>query len=485
MKNKKNISTLAFLLAILMLIPTLLISCNDDPDTDDPSDTVGGTGDTAADVTDEVPALDLDEREFNFLIFEQGFADMTHVFDEPSDDPVDYAKYLTITELENRFNVDIVEYVESDGYVNSTYRSMIQTGADDYDIVFAYDLYAHYFAEEGVAYDYESLGYVDLEKDYWDQCLLEYTTVGDQVYYAFGTYDFTYYDLTHCLVFNKGMISALGCENPYDLVTSGEWTMDKMYEMCRAATVEVNGDGKMTDADNYGFLASGKQILPNFWISSGTTTVKLNSDNLPEVNISGNERLSNVIDKCFEMFWNGEVWSQYTGDANQPDNQATMFKNDQGLFADYTFYYLSQLRDSYVEFGILPYPKYDSEQTEYHSRVEAGSTVAVVPITNADPLSAGAILEAMASTGYSKILPAYYESVLKRKISRDEESQGMLDLIFKTRVYDLGDTWYCDQIRDGLFKKMWNNNQNRLSSMYAAYRKMIDSTIEETIKAYS
>ncbi len=485
MNNRNSLSLISLLLAILMLMSTLLISCNDIPDT--PSDNTGNESgsDTENNLQDNVPAMDLDGMEFNLLTFEQGFADMVHVFDEPSDDPVDYAKYRTITEIESRFDVDIVEYIESDSYVNTTYRSMIQTGADDYDIVFAYDLYAHYFAEENAIYDYDSLGYVDLEKGYWDQCLLDYTTVGGKVYYAYGTYDFTYYDLTHCLVFNKDLIATLGCENPYDLVNSGAWTMDKMYELCQTATMEVNGDGQMTEADRFGFLASGKQILPNFWISGGTTSVKLDKDNLPKVNISGNEQLANIIDKCFEMFWDGGVWCEYTGDANQPDNQATMFKTNKGLFADYTFYFLSQLRDCDAEFGILPFPKYDSDQTEYYSRVEAGSLVAVVPITNDDPLTVGAILEAMASTGYDEILPAYYESVLKRKISRDEESQGMLDLIFETRVYDLGDTWYCDQIRDGLFKKMWNDRQNRLSSMYAAYKKMIDNTIEETIKAYS
>lgn len=492
--KKTKISVISFFLALILILSSLiLVSCKDTPNSDDDpekkvdSDNTPDADDSekVLDVTDEIPEMNFGGDLFTMLTFEETHADMHHVFDEISDDPVDLAKYQMILSLEERFGCDIKEYVQSETYVNSTYRGMIRSGADDYDIVFAYDRFAHYFAEENLIYNYDDLTYINLEKDYWDQSLLNYTNVGGNIYYAYGTYDFTYYDLTHCLVFNKTLLKNLGLENVYDLVYSGNWTMDKMYAMCKEATMEVNGDGEMTAQDSYGLISSGKQILPNFWISGGTTTITLDDELLPCDNINGNELLSNIIDKCFSMFWGDEVWYRSTGMGNQSDSHDVIFKDNRALFADYTFYYLNQLRDCETDFGIVPYPKYDSEQKEYYSRVEAGTTMATVPITNPEPEKAGAIIEGMASVGYQKLLPAYYESVLKRKTVRDEESQGMIDIIFKTRVYDLGDTWFCDQIRDGLFATMWNNNSNNMSSLYRAYAKKINKTLDDTREAYS
>ena len=276
--TKKRYSIIALLLAILMVLSSLLIACGNSPDADEKEsgapDTDSGTEagtETAEedelDVTDEIPAMNFNEEPFTMLTFLETHADMVHIFDEPSDDPVDLAKYQMAVYLEERFNTDIVEYIEAEDYVNTTYRSMIKAGADDYDLVFAYDRFAHYFAEENVIYNYDDLVYIDLEKDYWDQSLLEYTNVGGNYYYAYGTYDFTYYDLTHCLVFNKEMLKDIGLEDVYELVYDGKWTMDKMYEMCQAATMEINGDGTYGPQDSYGLISSGKQIPPNFWIA--------------------------------------------------------------------------------------------------------------------------------------------------------------------------------------------------------------------------
>ncbi len=475
---------LSIILVLSMLVA--LVACSKPSDdggknTGTPSGTETGTGNSTE---DNVPQMSLDGAEFSFLTFSEPHCDMNHVFDEPSDDPVSYGKYRTITALEERFECDIVEYVESEQYVNTTYRSMIQSGADDYDIVFAYDRFAHYFAEEGSLYSYDDLIYIDLEKDYWDQSLLDYTTVYDTVYYAYGTYDFTYYDLTHCLTFNKKLATELGLGNLYALVDSGEWTIDKMYEMCEEASFDNNSDDKFTRGDVFGLVSSGKQILPNFWIAAGTTTIKLDKDRLPYASILSNERLLDVIDTCFRYFRDTNVWYVSTGMGNQSDYHNEIFKEDGTLFADYTFYYLNQLRDSYSDFGIIPYPKFDADQDSYYSRVEAGTCLATVPITNPDPDFASAIIEAMASTGYKEILPEYYTKVLQGKVTRDEESQAMLDLIFKTRVYDLGDTWYCDQIRDGLMAVMWNQNKPNIASMYTSFEKSINKTLYETIQKY-
>ena len=73
------------------------------------------------------------------------------------------------------------------------------------------------------------------------------------------------------------------------------------------------------------------------------------------------------------------------------------------LFVDEIFYRLSELRDVEVDFGIIPYPRFDDQQAEYYSRVEAGARIGMIPITNKHPEYAGALLEAMSSYGYNRL----------------------------------------------------------------------------------
>ena len=118
---------------------------------------------------------------------------------------------------------------------------------------------------------------------------------------------------------------------------------------------------------------------------------------------------------------------------------------------------------------------------EAGSRVEAGARIGMIPITNKHPEYAGALLEAMSSYGYNHLIPEYYEVALKRRTSRDSESAEMLDLIFETRRYDLGDTWWCNELRDGLFKNMFAEDNRNLASEIARQGKIINKTLSKVV----
>jgi hypothetical protein len=86
-----------------------------------------------------------------------------------------------------------------------------------------------------------------------------------------------------------------------------------------------------------------------------------------------------------------------------------------------------------VEFGILPFPKYDEVQSEYLSLSWNGFIM--IPQT-ADPELAGAVNEALAAESYRLTVPAYYDILLNSKVARDVESTEMIDIIHKGAVYD-------------------------------------------------
>ena len=74
------------------------------------------------------------------------------------------------------------------------------------------------------------------------------------------------YDLTHVLLFNENLIRDYKFESPFDLVESGKWTFDRMYEMMTKVSIDLNGDGVFDEKDQYGYVSYARVSAQNFWI---------------------------------------------------------------------------------------------------------------------------------------------------------------------------------------------------------------------------
>ena len=96
----------------------------------------------------------------------------------------------------------------------------------------------------------------------------------------------------------------------------------------------------------------------------------------------------------------------------------------------------------------------------------------------------GVILEAMASDSAQHLVPAFYETLLKSKLARDNDSEEMLEIVFGNRVFDWGDTVYCPEIRDGQFSAMMKNNKRDIASIAAKLEKTMSKKINDAITAF-
>ena len=90
----------------------------------------------------------------------------------------------------------------------------------------------------------------------------------------------------------------------------------------------------------------------------------------------------------------------------------------------------------------------------------------------------------MASESHAVVLPAYYDITLRTKITRDGESEAMLDLIFSNRVFDWGDTIWCPDIRDGIFDDMFKENDRDFASKMATLESTVQALIAKTVEAF-
>ncbi|MGN1128743.1 MAG: hypothetical protein ACI4T6_07295, partial [Candidatus Flemingiibacterium sp.] len=285
-------------------------------------------------------------------------------------------------------------------------------------------------------------------------------------YFAIGDFNLSALDFTHVMLFNKGMAKDYQVENLYDTVRQGKWTYDKFAEVAKLAVSDLDGNTEMNELDQYGYTSLVKQVMPSFWIASGAVTITKDTDGTLVYTAPTNEKLIEVFQKIYDITWSDNIWHQNVENfaPATSDAELKIFKQGQAMFTNAScFQITNMMRDSETEFGILPYPKYEESQEKYYSRIE-GAELFGIPKTNDDLEMTGVILEALACASHNDVIPAYYDVALKVKYTRDEESAEMLDIVFENRVFDFGDTIFCDQLRDGIIRKSFETNDRDIVS---------------------
>ena len=483
--KKKNLTA-------MLLLVSLLTSCGGAADSEisdnklaDNEESANPTG-TISKYADELPALKYDGMEFNVLTFDQAtlsFARSVIDTDEQNAETINDAIYMRNRNVEERLdvkiNVSFCEYAPNDNLRDTQNR--ILSGDDSYDLVMDFANNVNPLAMQGLLYDFRDLKYVDLSKEYWCESLNSSLSIANRNFMAVGDYSLSSHDGTGVIIFNKTLHESLGLENLYDLVKAGKWTYDAFQSQARAAVADLNGDAAMDKSDRYGFLSIPKEIPSSFWIGAGELVISKDKDDIPYLSADKDERFLNSFDKLLDIVWSDDIWFS----SNKPNgtNDSPKFEDGQGLFAFQRLYTLDRMRDTETDFGIIPFPKYEETQEKYWSRV-AGLVMGMVPVNVKDSDMIGAVLEALCSESRTTTIPAYYDVMLESKLTRDDESSDMLNIIFENRLCDHGDLTWCSILRDGIFCSMIMENDHDVASKIESIRTKLQNSIDETVEGY-
>ena len=452
----------SFLKRILSLSACAVIvfsaaSCGEKANTDNTTTTAANgeatTTATAATTLDpahtplELPVVDLGGFEFN--VASQTATDTYRQFDseEETGEPMNDALYKRNSTIEDRYNVSIKQTLIGD--ITANVSKAILAGDDAYTIVVGSlnngGNSIHSLANSHLLLDYNDVPYLQesIEKAWWDQNLRENLAINNKLYYNTG--DIVLYDDMRIAImyFNKGMFAKEGLDYPYKYVLDGTWTIDKLVELTRGINKDINGDGKMDQYDQWGLMSQYENGLHMFH-AAGEKIAGLDKDGVPTLTFNSPRALE-VIGKVLGVSIDGEtmyhadgITGLSAGSTSVWTEASLYFQDDRFLMRTSVFEpIVRDLRAMPTDFGILPYVKYDEKQENYYSHVEVGGYVVGIPMTS-DPEKTGLILEALAYESMSTITPAFYELSLNSKVLRDNESEAMLDIIFKSKHYDLG-----------------------------------------------
>jgi len=494
------------LLLISIMVSMFFISCDAaekavveaETPTDAAADdsNTGETENNAERLYPDVPGdAAFDGYDFSFLtVYDSGIDwtdwDPRDIYAETENgDLLNDAVYKRNTIIEEKYNITITETRVLRSAFNTRLRNAVNSGDNDFDAAMPYLQEVVSYAQQGWLTDLHSIPYMDLSKPWWNQSCVSQMSVGGHLYFVQSDITVIDNDAMEAMVFNKDIIQQNELASPYELVNEGKWTLDKLIEMSKNVSADLNGDGVMDlKDDRFGLVVQRTSFL-SFYAAAGGTIVEKDRDDLPYINFS-NEKNYSLLTKLTEMMQDKQNvvdLHRYEGKFAIYDEQAKMFSEGRGLFMWLRMRVVENLRNMDADFGIIPMPKSDEFQKNYIGRMNHNvSTVLTVTKTHDNPERTGIILEALACESKYTLQPAYYELNLKTKFARDSESEAMLDIIYDTQnmLYDLAEIYNFGDFT-GTIRGIPTHDRNAdYASQFEKYEPRMQKDIEKIIENY-
>jgi len=406
--------------------------------------------------------------------------------EEMNGETINDAVYQRNLYLEDKYNFKISQIFWDSAEITKYIAKIIQAGDDLFDVTYPNFANAPVLAQEGLFVNLHTIPNLDLSQPWWDQRANASLSIGGKLYFTSGDSAMVNKDACPAILFNKKLLAENELENPYILVQNNQWTINKLYDMCKGVAKDLNGDSKMNYTDDrYGFIGQ-RDSMTSFLHGAGELIAAKNADDYPVITFA--ERAFKAMEGCFDLMYDRDV----SHNAHHLEGivdaiyevSEKMFMENRALFMWCRLRIVENLRSMETDFGILPIPKLDSAQKKWGHTVNRYVGVPMcVPITNKDLERTGHILEAICAESKYTTIPAYYDVALKTKFARDAESEDMLDIIFSSTVYDVGEIYNFGNFGFDLIFMCMKNDRN-LASMFEKYFPKMEKDIEKVIEKY-
>ena len=291
-------------------------------------------------------------------------------------DVVDDAIFDSFRAVEEQLNVKIANVKRlghtqdhRSDYMNHI-TSTILAGDDEYDWVDLMIGNSPTLMNQGIFIDIAQNEYIDLDKPYYLDGLMDQCAIDGKLFFVSGDASLGYMKCAFCMYFNQRLMNEFKIENPYELVDSGKWTLDKLSEIATKAAQDINGDGKYDLEDKLGFVVHESNHPKGFRISTDSVMYKKDSNGEWKFTY-GSERDEAIVNKLYKLFFVDEG-PCFSGVTNSIPDQLETYNKFSDKFRSGDIFIMTaemddsvaQLRNMKDDYGILPYPKYD-ESDEY------------------------------------------------------------------------------------------------------------------------
>ena len=464
---KKTKITLFLICLIIVFLP--LFSCKADSGVQSPdggapaADNSGGNvesgdpeqneenKDTRLAVSDDLPEMDYGGSKFAILYIDWSSYQLYQFADSEIGEIMNDTIYYRQKNVEDRFNIQISPIKINYGDVTKNVSKSVKAGSHEYDLALTHcnnELAG--LMTNGYVVDWNTIPAINFTKPWWNKDALDTLDIAGRLYFA--TSDFIIPE-PNAVFFNRGMIQDYALDDPYKLVRDGKWTIDKMTQMAKVAAKDLNGDGEWNKDDQFGLVTQLGWYFISIGPSCGMKSVIKDEAGRFVINTDVG-KMQSILEKYDVLINDKSTTFNYAyGAMGDQYISALPLSTGRVLFHFDPLPQAVRYRDCEFDYGILPWPKYDEAQEKYTNLSWNGFMA--VPATVPDLEKEGIIIEALSAESYKYCVPAFYDVLMNVKLTRDEDSIEMLDIIYSGCIYDLDITYETNigSIMDLLQKK--------------------------------
>lgn len=337
-------------------------------------------------------------------------------------------------------------------------------------------------SREGMLYDLHTVDNIDLSQPWWSQSMNASVSIGGKQHYAMSDLLLSDNQAERIYYFNKGLAEDLGLGNLYDVVREGKWTIDTMMTYAETAAVDTDGDGTMDRAkDQFGVMAQPQHFGFGLYMGAGQKLVGKDENDMPYFTAA----TSNAIDIMTTIA--DKIGGSHAVSLDGAMSMHTVFTDNlmyfqegRVLFAPEVLRHIESMRESDIDIGILPNPKYNEAQKDYYCYADGYCTNGVcIPVSSPDVDGIGYVLEVMSAESKNGLTSAYFEVCLSSKYVRDPDSVEMLNLVLDSGTLDLGEIFSWNSISSTVSNAL--NSGNSIASTIAGVESTMNASIEKDV----
>lgn len=390
-------------------------------------------------LSDHLPEKDYDGASFRIGYLDQKDPSDAYTLDwiaeEETGEVFNDSVYGSNLAIEERFHVTL-EFIGHSSPYDKAVSAPVLAGEDAYDMLSMHPGFYGSLTLKGLFLPLNDMEYLDFSMPWWVSDAIDALSCDGTLYTAFGlATPVSLMGYAPVVYFNKKIAQDYNVEDLYQVVREGRWTSDYMLQVVQNVHTDLNGDGAYTEEDLVGLhMPRDPELYCYTWLFGGSYVVK---------DTDGQLKLNFDDTRMEKVFNTARILYETPGVIVEPGYSSEAFKNGNVLFESAHLASCVSYRDVEFDFGLLPNVKLDEAQENY--LVNIGGGPQAIPITCSDTERAAILMEACNAEGYKQIAPAYFETMLKYKCARDEESAEMLDLAYSHLTYD-GCYLFCPDI---------------------------------------
>ena len=479
---------------VMVIVAAILCSCGSETDSGNSGDenTTSTPEDISVDTTveeSEAPIFNLeptDYEEYEFRILCKPKVDFYFPYaevyiEEQNGDTMNDAVYMRNLNVEEALNIKISAVEGND--ILTTAKNFIMAGDNEYDLVMCTIVDATSLSLSNLLLDINTIPHFELDSEYWRGSIIEGTSIKNKNYYGISDLNLQSFNTVGAVYFSKNMVENYNLESPYEVVRDGKFTIDYFIETSKGVSKDLNGDNVLSWDDQYGFSGNNFVWQPLFSGASGQFISK-DSEDMPVLDLYSEKNID-ILSKVITLLNDPEITlfsEQYNSVIK--DGRAMLpqvaLKEGRTLYWIELTYGIPGLRETEFDFGLLPMPKYDEKQEEYHTYIHQNhGTVLSFPATLTETERTGKIIEFLSYESYNTVRPAFFDVTLKGKTTRDLESNEMLDILYKNIRIDLALSLNVGV--DGDIRNMCNKNDINFTSQFSSKENAYNQNLQKIV----